>query len=560
MLATHPVPTMRTRGLRKRTRSWIVSPASTWPPWELMNTVISSLDSPARASSCAVTPAATRWVISPLMITMRARNSRSAMRLYGGATDTSRGVNSSIGSPGLVANRRVRDLRRGPPALSQLRKRPRDVHPRHLLSPGQIEVGVVHRLRGAVRGVRGGRYALVRQIGSHERGAGLGDLLRPARHAAEDNARLYDSSPLPAPRFLLPLDPCRDAQHREVERSAAAQLVVHRVPAIGGREPHCGEDLVRLLRKVIHAVVVIEPRRRHDALAAGADQHVVRAQRHHHSRHVGRADGPAPWRRGRDPADVPVLLHAEVDRFAPLVRLIVVIAARVEAEIAAQRPHVAEQGGGDERGRASDDFGGLSDGLTVRQFGERHAGSEEASRIPHLASRELWNPHQRDDGPRLLVAALHVRIEIRAPGHVHPIGTRVRLHRERFLQRLGLQVGEGREPEHQRPAAFAARCRPLPPLALPAARPSPPSHGVATRVGSGQGKSGNPAGPNLPASPFSFRRSALNTFSGVMGTSSMRTPTASYTAFATAGGTGSSGPWPHSLAPNGPFGSGSSTT
>src|SRR3989442_1033181 len=425
-----------------------------------MNTVISSLDSPARASSCAVTPEPTRCVIAPLMITMRARSSRSAMRLYGGAADWSRGVNSARGSAGLVANRAVRALRGGPPALSQLRKRPRDVLPRHLLAPGQIEVGVVHRLRGAVRGVRGGRYALVRQIGSHERGAGLGDLLRPARHAAEDNARLYDSSPLPAPRFLLPLDPCRDAQHREVERSAAAQLVVHRVPAIGRREPHCGEDLVRLLRKVIDAVVVIEPRRRHDALAAGADEHVVRAQRHHHWGYVGRADGPAPRRRGRHPADVPVLLHAEVDRFTPLVRLIVVVAARIEAEIAAQRPHVAKQ-------------------------------------------------------------------------------------------------GEGRKPQHQRrrpPGASPGRAPPG------TALPSPPSHGGGTRIGSGHAISGNAVGPNRPASPFSFRRSALNTFSGVMGTSSMRTPTASYTAFATAGGTGSSGPCPHSLAPKGPFGSGSSTT
>src|SRR5437773_2369672 len=473
MLATQPVPTMRTRGLKKRTRSWIVSPASTWPPWELMNTVISSLDSPARASSCAVTPAATRWVISPLMITIRARNSRSAMRLYGGATDCSRGVNSSIGSPGLVANRAVRDLRGGPPALSQLRKRPRDVHPRHLLSPGQIEVGVVHRLRGAVRGVRGGRYALVRQIGSHERGAGLGDLLRPARHAA------------------------------------------------------------------------------------GADEHVVRAQRHHHWGYVGRADGPAPRRRGRHPADVPVLLHAEVDRFTPLVRLIVVVAARIEAEIAAQRPHVAKQGSGDEFRGVGDGGGGPADGRTGGQVGEGHAGADDASRIPHLASRELWNPHQRNDGPRLLVAALHVRIKIRAPGHVHPIGTRVRLHRERFLQHLGLQVGEGRKPQHQRrrtPGASPGRAPPG------TALPSPPSHGGGTRIGSGHAISGNAVGPNRPASPFSFRRSALNTFSGVMGTSSMRTPTASYTAFATAGGTGSSGPCPHSLAPNGPFGSGSSTT
>src|SRR5438128_993987 len=148
MLATQPVPTMRTRGVRKRTRSWIVSPASTWPPWELMKTVMSSLDSPARASSCAVTPAATRWVISPLMITVRARNNRSAMRLYGGATDGSSGVNSSIGSPGFVGIVKSGRLPRRPSALPQLGQGPRDVDPRHLLPPREIEVGVVHRLRG----------------------------------------------------------------------------------------------------------------------------------------------------------------------------------------------------------------------------------------------------------------------------------------------------------------------------------------------------------------------------------------------------------------------------
>ncbi len=40
----------------------------------------------------------------------------------------------------------------------------------------------------------------------------------------------------------------------------------------------------------------------------------------------------------------------------------------------------------------------------------------------------------------------------------------------------------------------------------------------------------------------------------------MRTPTASNTALASAGITGSSGPCPTSLAPNGQFGSGSSTS
>src|SRR5947207_13798086 len=153
--------------------------------------------------------------------------------------------------------------------------------------------------------------------------------------------------------------------------------------------------------------------------------------------------------------------------------------------------------------------------------------------------------------------ALHVGIQIRPAGDVHARGSGVRFHRECFCQRLRLQVGERRKSEHQRFAASAAFCRPLPPST---ALPSPPSHGVATRIGSGQGISGKVLGPTRPASPLAFARRALNTFSGVIGTSSMRTPTASYTAFATAGGSGSSGPCPHSLAPNGPLGSGSSTT
>src|SRR5712691_419887 len=153
--------------------------------------------------------------------------------------------------------------------------------------------------------------------------------------------------------------------------------------------------------------------------------------------------------------------------------------------------------------------------------------------------------------------ALHVGVQIRPASDEHAVRSGIGLHHQRFLQPPRLQIPERREPEHQRFAASAAFCRPVPPSI---AFPSPPSHGGGTRVGSGHGMSGNAAGPNRGTSPFSFRRRALKTFSGVIGTSSMRTPTASYTVFATAGGTGSSGPWPHSLAPKGPFGSGSSTT
>src|SRR6185503_6871500 len=72
--------------------------------------------------------------------------------------------------------------------------------------------------------------------------------------------------------------------------------------------------------------------------------------------------------------------------------------------------------------------------------------------------------------------------------------------------------------------------------------PSPPSAGVNTRNGSGQSTEGTAPGPKRPSRPRAFSFNARNTFSGVIGTSSMRTPTALYTAFATAGGTGNSGP------------------
>ena len=76
-LATHPVPTILTRGLMKRITSWMVSPDSTWPPCELMKRVIGLSESAASASSCAITCEASAWLISPLMTRVRALNSRS---------------------------------------------------------------------------------------------------------------------------------------------------------------------------------------------------------------------------------------------------------------------------------------------------------------------------------------------------------------------------------------------------------------------------------------------------------------------------------------------------
>src|SRR5688500_7537683 len=57
-------------------------------------------------------------------------------------------------------------------------------------------------------------------------------------------------------------------------------------------------------------------------------------------------------------------------------------------------------------------------------------------------------------------------------------------------------------------------------------RPSPPSRCVKTRKGSGQSVLGTEIGPKRPSRPLDFSCKAFKTFSGVSGTSSMRTPTA----------------------------------
>ena len=61
----------------------------------------------------------------------------------------------------------------------------------------------------------------------------------------------------------------------------------------------------------------------------------MRAQAPQHRRRVGRGHGPAARAARRHQADVAVLLHAEADRLPPLIGLVVVVAARVDADVAA---------------------------------------------------------------------------------------------------------------------------------------------------------------------------------------------------------------------------------
>src|SRR5262249_40822854 len=262
-----------------------------------------------------------------------------------------------------------------------------------------------------------------------------------------------------------------------------------------------------------------------------------RAERNQRGRAVGGGSRYAALAGGGIPADRAVLLQAEVDRLAPLVALVVVVAARVETKIAAERAHVAQMHGGDLRGglikpRVALPHPGVGD-----DFVQREPSAQGHSRAIRDVLQRL-NLAQRNQRRGRLVAALHVGKQIGAPGQQHRLRALRSEYRPRLVYRFRRAVTEPRQPHHE-PRAFSGfRAGVLGGWLIEL--PSPPSHGGGTSMGSGYGTSGNATGPTRAMPPFAFFSSAASTLSGVIGSSSIRAPMASYTAFATAGITGSS--------------------
>ena len=79
--------------------SWIVSPASTCPPWLLMYTLIGADESVVIAINCVMTRSATSWSMPPLITMVRAVNRRSA---YGSTAMPTGSVELGLMRVGLV--------------------------------------------------------------------------------------------------------------------------------------------------------------------------------------------------------------------------------------------------------------------------------------------------------------------------------------------------------------------------------------------------------------------------------------------------------------------------
>ena len=94
--------------------------------------------------------------------------------------------------------------------------------------------------------------------------------------------------------------------------------------------------------QVVDAVVVVQTVSIDDAFTECRHKAQLRTDRHHHRHQVRRLHSPAFGTAGSNPAYVTIFLQTEVNAFAPLVILIVIIATCVEQEVAADGAHVAE--------------------------------------------------------------------------------------------------------------------------------------------------------------------------------------------------------------------------
>src|SRR6185295_14638737 len=173
--------------------------------------------------------------------------------------------------------------------------------------------------------------------------------------------------------------------------------------------------------------------------------------RNHQRRKIGGLNRPALGARRRDPANVAVFLHAEVDAFAPLVILIVVIAPRVEQQVAADRSHVSEYRSRDEPSSVCDKRIILIDNRMIAEIRQRNGRADHHSALAIASDfAQLFQASNRYHGLGSLLAALHIWIEVGASGDKHRVGSEVGHHRYGVLHLSWREVFEFRESHHKR--------------------------------------------------------------------------------------------------------------
>src|SRR5580658_942540 len=364
----------------------------------------------------------------------------------------------------------------------------------------------------AHQSVEAGEHAIIERAAAQAIAAG--EQHRPRIRPRDRDAELGQGIALATERH-------RDARHRILDRAADADLVIARAqagPAPGARGD---DDFARAQRQIILAVarrsvmprmadIELAQRQRPPSRRTGnLDLALERQQRRREiTAEGGEADAAAL---GRDMTDRARGLEAMIVGLSPPFALVVVDAARVEAEIAADGAHLALRRAGDRR-RSLGQHPILRPHLRMSgKLGQGH-GRTDAERVAlGLDAAQLGDAGEIDEDRRCDDAAAEIDDEIRAAAQeLRPaIGF---ARGQRLRQRLWPQQPQLGQGVHQATFALARLAR--------------------TRSSS-----------------------AAKTRSGVTGSVSKRSPTASAMALASAGRNAASDPSPASFAPKGPCGS-----
>src|SRR2546427_3221246 len=271
---------------------------------------------------------------------------------------------------------------------------------------------VVHRPCRLVHRVRGSRDGLVFEARADDRLRGGSDEHGPRRNGGDRDARVADGR-------ALETHGRGEADDGEVERVAIAQLEVGAAPVVLERQLDRRHDVAPLEGEVADAVLAVEVGDRDTALSLRVRDDGGRAERDKRGHRVGARDREAARGRCRNTADdARVRLHAVALGSPPEERLVVPVAPRVEADVPADRAHVAELRSAHDLGRLGERRVSLADAGIP---GERR---QRGSRADHeltvlLDAGRVPDVRQRHEDLRRELAALHVGEEIRPTGHQH---------------------------------------------------------------------------------------------------------------------------------------------
>ncbi len=267
-----------------------------------------------------------------------------------------------------------------------------------------------------------------------------------ARDRIEDEACIF------AYARVVELHHRRHAEDGKVERVAQAQFAIRAARVrVRRRNGDARHDIARTLGPRADAVVDVEILDRYLAFAGWSGQVDACPIGLQHRRGVGGVDRKAFGTASGDAADVAVFFHAVAQRFAPVEVLVVIIAARIDADVAADGAHVAQLRRGNRR------CGGRESGIAAAHdvvFGDRRERGERAERqaadVVVADEAQVGDRPQADQHFGREQALLHVRVQVGAARHRQRVGAMLGEQCDGLVGGARGDVGERRQAQHER--------------------------------------------------------------------------------------------------------------